>query len=350
MIHFLSGFCFFLFSFTLMAQTGLEISLSGDLVFDQGLSSDSNAKEKLTIRSAEMTLYAPIDHHWDGNISFAAHDEAGQTMLEVHELFFSSTRLIEGLRLKIGQYFLGIGRLNRFHQHDWAFTQAPKVHREFLDEEAVFDTGVEVSSVLPTDFYLDLTVGVTSGYKFGHVHSEGQKPKMPTHYARLASFYDLGRASGVEYGVSYLGRKDANAERYQLVGTDLVFKRKMGRVTRWYSQSEVWYRMTDRKNGVDERDIGFYSFLNFGFSQIWEIGFRVDGLKQLEKKNILGNKVNNIHYGFSPQLTYRSSEFFYSRLTFSHEFEREEGITQERDTQVMLQFVFILGAHPAHDF
>lgn len=332
------------------SDSGLEISLAGDLVFDQGLNETSVASDKLTIRSAEMTLYAPIDHHWDGNIAFAAHDEAGETVLEVHELFFSSTKLLERTELKIGQFFLGIGRLNRFHQHDWMFTTAPKVHREFLDDEAVFDTGAEVNHIFPTSFFLDLTVGLTSGYKFGHVHSEGQKPKMPTHYARLSSFYDLGQASGVEYGASYLARTDKNSEKYQLIGFDLVFKKRSGRLVRWYSQNEFWHRSIKRTNNTDDRDIGFYSFWNFGLSPIWQLGIRVDTYKELERKNILNKKVNNIHYGFTPQLTYRSSEFFFSRMSLSHEFEREEGLTKEKDTQFLWQFVFILGSHPAHDF
>ena len=73
--------------------TGLEVSLAGDMIFDQGLNSNSDAEEKLTMRGAEIMFYAPIDHRFDGTLSAAAHDEAGETIFELHELFFSSSKI-----------------------------------------------------------------------------------------------------------------------------------------------------------------------------------------------------------------------------------------------------------------
>ena len=111
---------------------GLQMSIAGDMVYDHALSNDSSAENQLIMRGAEVMFYAPIDHIFDGQLSTAAHYENGETLFELHELFLSSSKLIPRGRVKVGQFFLGIGRLNQIHQHDWVFTRAPKVHEVFL--------------------------------------------------------------------------------------------------------------------------------------------------------------------------------------------------------------------------
>src|SRR5690606_122720 len=97
----------------------------------------------------------------------AAHSEDGTYLFEVHEAYLKSSKLLNRVRMKLGQYFLGIGRLNRFHRHDWPFTLVPKVHSTFFDSngEGVVDTGVEVSWLIPASFFLEWTLGITNGWK-----------------------------------------------------------------------------------------------------------------------------------------------------------------------------------------
>lgn len=344
-----------LFALTSQAQafdaTGLKISVAGDLVYDQGLNSQSEADENFKVRGAELSLYAPVDHLFEARLSAAAHDEEGETVFEVHELYLQTSKLIPRSRLKVGQFFLGIGRLNRFHQHDWPFTLAPLIHESILGDEGVFDTGAEFSTLLPLPFYFDLTVGITSGHKFGHAHSEGEKPKTPTHYTRASSFVDFGSQRGLEYGLSYLGRTSGDGDELSLLGFDLTFKKRVLKKIDWLVQTETWYRKNKTESETESRLIGSYLFVDKNLSHFSSLGLRVDMTKDLTKKNSLtGKKVNNISYGITPQLTYKSSEFFTFRLSASHEFEREEGDTLSKDTKILSQFVFILGAHPAHEF
>ena len=123
------------------------------MVYEHGYSSDSSADNRLEVRSVEASYYAPIDHNFDGFASLAAHYEGGETMFELHELVVSTSKLIPRSTVKVGQFFLGIGRLNRIHQHDWAFTSTPKVNETFFDKEGVFDTGLEYNWILPTKCY-----------------------------------------------------------------------------------------------------------------------------------------------------------------------------------------------------
>lgn len=331
--------------------TGLEFSVAADMVYRQSLEGEHEGNEKLTMRAAELMFYGPIDHRFDGVLSLAAHDEGGETLFELHEAYLESSRIIPRSEIKVGQFFLGIGRLNPIHQHDWSFTNTPRVIRDFLDKEGVFDAGVEYSYIFDTDYYLNLTVGLTSGHRFGHAHTSGQKPKMPTHYSRLSHFIDLGGPNGMEVGLNYLGRTDGNRDRQQLWGLDYVAKWREGRVLKWQIESEWWYRNTEKRTGEREEAFGGYVFTEYGLDPIWSFGLRGDMFKDLTMRDAISlEKENHIFYGFGPSVTYRNSEFSWFRATFFHEFDRVEGQTHNRDTRFELQFVFILGAHPAHAF
>ena len=358
--RFPQGLCLFLFFFLVSGVragtgdgTGLELSVSGDMAYTQGLNKDSTADEKLTMRGAELMFYAPVDVRFDGVLSVAAHEEGGETNFELHELYLASSKLLPRTNLRLGKFFLSIGRLNRFHRHDWAFMDAPKVHRVFFGAEGIFDSGLEYSLVLPFQHTFNLTAGVTSGYQFGHSHTAGAKPKVPTHYFRFSTFFPFKTTSGMDLGFSYLGRVDAHNNEEGYAGVDLTAKWKGVRKNRWLLQSEAWYKRRKNTNIQEKtfRELGLYVFNEFPVSESTRLGFRWDMFKELSRESALtGKKINNISYGATVQSSFTSSEFAKIRTTLSHEFERIEGATQAKDTRFGLQFVLILGSHPAHDF
>ena len=334
-----------------LKYSDVQISAAGDFIYEYGVNKDSEASDKLKMRGTEVAIFAPIDDDFNGTLAAAAHDENGETVLELHELYLSTYSLIPRTNIRLGQFFIPVGRLARSHQHDWLFTRAPKFYRTFFGEEGAIDAGVEVSYLLPTESIYNLTVGVTSGYKYGHSHTEGSKPKVPTHYGRFSRFFEYSSTSGLDLGLSYLGRTDAQANNMKLAGIDITAKWKHGRMIKYLIQSELWYK--SEKNSSDEvkEQLGMYIFNQFGLSVQNSIGLRLDAFKDLSKRNAITNKLsNNINYGLLAQHTFTSSEFLKIRSTFAHEFNREEGITSGKDTRASLQFIFILGSHPAHDF
>ena len=325
--------------------------MAGDFVYQQGLSEKSSAGDKVLLRGAELMFFAPTDYLFDGLVSAAAHDESGVTVFEIHELVLSSSKLIPNTNFKVGQFFLGIGRLNRFHQHDWNFTYAPRIHRDLLDNEGVFDSGAEFTFNVPVDFSLELTAGLTSGFRFGHSHTAGSKPLSPTHYARISSFMPYSSTSGFQIGGSYLGRKDSQKNRMQLIGLDLTSKWREGKVVKLLLQSEAWYRLAQNSAGEDSKQVGMYLFAEYGLNASHAFGVRADAYKDLSIfHSITEKKINQIHYGFTGQWTFISSEFTKIRTTVTHELEIQEGRQTTEDTRFDLQFIFIIGSHPAHEF
>ena len=159
---------------------GVQTRISVDIV-GNAFARKEDPATKLAVREAEVFFYAPIDPIFDGVLGIAAHQEGGVALFEIHEATIGSTKLVPWSRFRVGQFFLGVGKLNSTHRHDWPFTSAPRVHQEFFGEEGVDDTGLEYSILPPLPISLDLTVGITNGWKYGHVHNAGEEPKAPIH-------------------------------------------------------------------------------------------------------------------------------------------------------------------------
>ena len=151
MLSWLTAFFAFTISTIAAAQSVQNVNVSGTVDAIAPFSLDSTADNKLAIRSAEVLLYGPIDHVFDGMLNLAAHDEGGEYQAELHEAFFGCLQTDSALALSRGQVFLNVGRLNGFHQHDWPFATAPRMQRDFFSPaedtvhaEGASDTGVRV--------------------------------------------------------------------------------------------------------------------------------------------------------------------------------------------------------------
>ncbi|ASD62536.1 outer membrane beta-barrel protein [Bdellovibrio bacteriovorus] len=315
------------------------------------LNFEDSAENKLDIRAAELMFFGPLDPTFDAYLNFAAHNEEGEFVAEVHEAYVGSSKVIPNSRFRVGKFFLGVGRLNQFHQHDWAFVSAPRVQAEFFDEEGVADTGAEFSTLLPTDSYWDITLGVTNGYTYGHSHDEGEKPQVPTHYIHPVNFVDFGEAGALQWGMNYLGRTDAAETKTQLYGLDFVFKKTKGKTLSFLFQSEIWYRNLSGPGADTQEDIGAYFYPQMSLSERLFLGLRVDLFSDLSRSFISdGSRQENLDYGFVPTLTFKNSEFSLLRVAYTYDNQTYQGESDTISQKIELQWVAILGAHPAHSF
>lgn len=326
-------------------QTSAAIDITAPFDFEH---SEDN---KLDIRSAELLFFGPLDPTFDATINIAAHNEEGEFHTELHEAYISSSKLIPSSRFRAGKFFLGIGRLNQFHQHDWPFISAPRVQAEFFAAEGVADSGLEFSTLLPTDSYWDITVGVTNGYTFGESDTPGAKPRVPTHYIHPVNFIDFGDAGGLQWGLNYLGRTDADGVQTQLYGLDFVFKKMEGKTLNFLLQSEIWYRNMNSPETDRTEDLGAYIYPQFALNEQWFAGLRVDLFSELARKfEDDGSKQDNFDYGLVPTVTYKHSEFTWFRLAYGYDVQTYQGQSDTVNQKIEFQIVSILGAHPAHSF
>lgn len=328
---------------------GIQTSVAVDVVGTAGnsLSGDSG---KLQVREAEVIFLAPIDQTFDGLLNFAAHQEQDGAFFEIHEAYVGSSRLIPRSRFRLGQFFLGIGRLNRFHRHDWPFVSAPKVQSDFFDEEGIVDSGLEYSWLLPSDFFLDLTLGVTNGWTFGHTHNQGERPKIPTHYARLETYLGLPSNGGMQLGVNYLGRTRADETKQAYLGLDLTAKWRQARRLSFLLQSEVWHRWLSPLGSETEKTLGLYVYPQVALSDAWYIGLRGDWFTVMSLQDAGGAGLTNGTLAAVPTLSWKPSEFSTFRAAYTGQSDYVDGASTVVHHTLELQATFIIGAHPAHDF
>ncbi len=329
--------------------SGLQISAAADIYARGGVDGTRKQRGRAEVRDAELMLCAPTDYLFDGTVVAAAHQEEGVSLFEVHEAHLSSSKLIPRSRMRLGLFFLGIGRLNQFHRHDWPFISAPRVHQEFFGQEGISDTGFEYTYLIPTPFFWELTGGIANGWTFGHTHNEGRAPRTPTHYLRTVFGVPMPADGDSQLGFSFLGRQANDQVWSRFAGADFTAKWREGRVLRWLVQTEFWHRWQG-KVGAFERHAGYYLYPQYGFNENWSAGVRLDYYTHLNLTDINGRGISSVQWAFAPTVIWAPSEFTKLRLAFTQERVARGGTQIGNYNQVEFSTVFFLGAHPAHEF
>ncbi len=332
-------------AFALAEGTGLKFSAATDIVGNINSKDETQSPRRLDIREGEFGVYGPIDHGFDGNLFFAAHNESGEYNVEIHEAYLTSSKLLDNVRFKAGKFFLGIGRLNQVHRHDWPFLSTPKSHETYFAEEAASDTGIQANVLFPTlPIFTELGVGVTNGWTYGHSHVQGTKPIQPTHYARVANYFPLGESGGLQTGLNYLGRNSRVDGQMKIFGVDAVAKWRKGKVVTWLLQSELYGRNLRAPGASLSRSYGGYFYTQRNLAGALDFGLRFDGY------TLITTGTKNLDYSIIPLLAYRHSEFANFKLAYQIDFEKRNHRDSQVDRALQVQAVFILGDHPSHDF
>lgn len=334
-----------------------EMKFSGALDLVQPGSMDDSPQNDLQARAVELMLYGAIDQTFNGVINFAGHSDEGEFEFGLHEGYVETSKLLDGFRFKAGKFFLNAGRLNQFHQHDWAFSTAPKTHREFfvpggetLTAEGAADTGFEATAVLPTESFIELTLGATANKCYGHCHQDGPKPPRPLIYFRPTLALWSDSTTGTLLGATYLTREDAAKTETELYGLDWTYKKREGQVLKWLVQSELQYQTQKTPGEGRSRKLGAYVLTQYGRDK-WSYGLRLDAFSHLNMKfETTAQARRDFDYGIVPQVTYQNSEFSYLRFSYVHEVDTTQGAGDVKDRMFLAQLVYFLGAHPAHSF
>ena len=332
-------------------DSGLAVNVAVDIVGSLA-SRGANANEAhIRPREAEIAFYGPIDHIFDGTLVLAAHQEGGKAFFEIHEAFLGSSKLIPNTRVRLGQFFLGVGKLNSTHRHDWLFVAAPAVQRNFFGAEGISDSGIEFAAHLPVSHPIELTAGITQGWTFGHSHDAGKKPKVPTHYASISTFLNLPLNGGLQATLNSMGRTDSEENKMTLIGLDSTLKWRRGKTIPFLIQSEVWWRSIEPRGERSSQAIGFYLYPQINIAEDLYFGTLFDQYEPTNLIDLTGQKVTQRSTSWTPTITWRPSEFSTFRFNYSWQLETNHNVKNKlRQAFFQFQSTFILGAHPAHDF
>lgn len=174
---------------------------------------------------------------------------------------------------------------------------------------------------------------------------------VPTHYLRGVTYVSLPGNGGSQIGLNYLGRRDSSGTSNTLLGVDLTAKWKEAMVTQMLFQSEFWMQLlTPRGQAEADKKFGFYLYPQYYVGSNFFFGLRMDYFSFVNQKDGFGADYKNFTLNFVPTITYRSSEFAQFRVAYNSTLDYAGSSYKPTNHVLEFQSVFILGAHPAHDF
>lgn len=327
-------------------------------------------EEGLRIEETEMNFSASVDDKFSANATVALHEHEGETEVEIEEAYFQTTGLPAGLNAKAGRFFVPLGYLNEHHTHADDFADRPLPNRVFLNRH-YSDDGVEISWVLPTDFYSEIGAGGFRGRGFPAEGGDGNDLGAWNVYARTGG--DIGDETSWRLGVSTLQTNgidraanedvvlfEGDSDLYAFDGRMIWAPNGNNREREVILQGEYFLRAedgtyddTDAGTGpvaYNESQSGWYAQGVYKFHPQWRIGARYSALLSGDiPAGLAGSALDDGGHdprAASGMVDWSNSEF--SRLRFQYNWE--ELADQQNDNQFLVQYIMSIGAHGAHPF
>jgi hypothetical protein len=323
----------------------------------------------------ELGISANIDPWFYGSLALALSRE---NEASVEEAFIQTTSLGQGLTVKAGRYFSGIGYLNEQHAHTWDFVDAPLAYQAFAGVQFAQE-GLQAKWVAPTDQFIELGVELGRGGNFPGSDAGRNRPGATALFAHTGG--DLGASQSWRAGVSMLwtqpqdrswDEEDLSAAQVsnsfsghsRLLVLDGVWKwAPNGNATRtsFKLQGEYFRRRESGQltydtaglalaDGYRSSQSGWYLQGVYQFMPQWRVGLRAE---QLDPGTVdYGSNDSYLNVSdykprkLSAMLDWSPGEFSRVRLQLARDKSREG----QADNQLFIQYQMSLGAHGAHSF
>ena len=339
-----------------------------------------------SLGESELAISANIDPDWRGTAIASLKPEGG---VEMENAFFQSLGLGNGLGVKGGRFFSGIGYMNEQHAHAWDFTDAPLVYKAFLGGQ-LGDDGVQIKWLAPTNMFLEFGAEAGRGRAFPGANDNKNGVSQGTLFAHLGD--DVGVSNAWRIGLSLLRSSPQNRAYNDVDSTgapvsdsfsgksrlwiaDGIWKwapEGNSTVTNFKLQGEYFQRKEECTlgrnslagtcahgcvSGYNSDQSGWYLQGVYQFMPHWRFGLRHDALSYgtvnigLVNSGLLNAADFPLLAAHDPKrntamLDYSPSEFTRFRLQWAHD---NSGIGAT-DNQLFLQYIFSLGTHGAHSF
>ena len=325
-----------------------------------------------SLQESELALAANIDPYLSGNINLSI---TGDDTISAEEAFITTTALPDGLVLKAGRFFSGVGYLNSQHAHTWDFVDNPLAYQALLGTQYA-DDGLQLHWLAPTDQYMEFGLEAGRGRSFPGDDSSRNAAGMTAFTFHTGG--DVGDSNSWRGGLSLL-QASANGQALQDLARDgsELAESFSGRTRVWVADG-VWKWAPDgnatrtyfklqgeflqsRRSGSLAVDDGIAAPLRtiqsggyvqgvWQFMPMWRLGLRTERLDpghadyganaSLLASSDYHPTKNSLMVDFNP------SEFSRFRLQLAQDRSRQGA----PDNQFLLQYQTSLGAHGAHSY
>src|SRR5437764_6383488 len=323
-----------------------------------------------SLGESELFITSNIDPYFRGQLVASLTPE---DTLEVEEAFFQTLALGRGFTLKAGRFLSSIGYQNQSHQHAWDFQDASLPYKAFLGGR-LDDDGVQLKWIAPPDLLVELGTELGRGRSFPASDPNRNSVGQWNLFGHVGG--DVGESTAWRAGLSYL-RTSPRERAFEDNANQLAFSGRSALwiadfVAKWAPAGNAsitnvklqgeYFRRTENGDltfnstpgDYASRQSGWYTQAAYQFMPRWRVGYRYDRLSHGTVSNGLGLTAANAPLLLSDYNPSRNTvmadwsptEFSRIRLQLAADKSRA-GAT---DKQVLVQYIFSLGAHGAHTF
>ena len=324
-----------------------DIGIIGNFIGATGQTASSPAiapSPSFTLQESEASFQSIVDPYARADF-FLAFGEEG---VEVEEGYVTFTSLPAGLLLKAGKMRATFGRLNAFHNHTLPWVDRPVVMFNLLGgstedpDTGIKDAGLSASKLFSVGrVFVEGTAEAFRGDS-GTIFQAHRRSDIAA-IGRLRGYLDMTDAANLEAGTSYgSGHNPLGSDfRTQLVGFDLTYRWRPPARSIYRSfaaRSElIWSRRQEPEE--TKRAFGLYASAEYQFARRWSSAVRYDWSERADTPDLRDR-------GVSAVLTFRPSEFNHLRW----QYRRSKFAQQRPANELLIQVLFVTGAHGAHPF
>ena len=296
------------------------------------------------LNETEVSLQAAVDPYVraDFFLTFGRDPETGKYGASVEEGYLTTLSLPARLQLKVGKFKQAVGRINPVHGHALPFIDMPTAYVNYFGEEGLNDEGLSLSWLLPNKkFYQELVFQLTSGFSESPAFTRSDVNRF-VYLGHLKNFFTLTDNATLELGLTGILGPNDSSRTTSIAAADLTYKWKPVQMNTYRSltwQSEFYYSNAGMPGMVSKKSFGLYSFIQYQLSKRWFLTGRYDYAQKPYDKSI-------VEKAFSLTAGWYATEF--SKMEF--ELKTTDNNVQSSYCQAWLRWIFVIGAHGAHQY
>jgi hypothetical protein len=319
-----------------------DIGVIGD--FQGSYISKGNKNFDMYLNETEVSLQAVVDPYAraDFFISFGRDPVTGQYGVNVEEGYLTTLSLPAKLQLKAGKFRQAVGRINPTHPHALPFIDLPNAYVNLFGEEGLNDEGLSLSWLLPNKaFYQELVVQTTSGYSESPAFARSEGNHL-VYLGHLKNFFTLSDNATLELGITGISGPNDSARITNIASGDLTYKWKPVAMNTYKSltwQSEFYFSHNSQTADISTNAIGLYSFLQYQLAKRTFLTGRYDYAEK-PYNNAIKEQAYSLTWGWY------ATEFSKMEL----EAKTTDDNISSRFYQAWLRWIFVIGAHGAHQY
>lgn len=296
------------------------------------------------LNETEVSFQSVVDPYIraDFFLSFGRDPDTHKYGASVEEGYLTTLSLPYKLELKAGKFREAVGRINPVHPHALPFIDLPNAYVNYFGEEGLNDEGASLSWLLPNKkFFQELVVQATSGASESPSFNRGDNNRF-LYLGHLKNFFTISENATLELGFTGITGPNDSSAITNIGAADITYKWKPVTLNTYKSftwQSEIFYSNAKYSGNNAHNSFGLYSFAETQLAKRWFLTGRYDYAQKPFNKS-LNEKAYSLTAGWL------ATEFqkieFEGKFTDTN-FQKDYG-------QFWLRWIFVIGAHGAHQY